>query len=188
MSCKFSFFTTRPLAGLLGTRILRYHYHFGYAKYNIALFWIPLRAFEAAGLAAGWATLGQFVFPLLVLLPFAVQRVVIGRPTGAGDVLTGLFVGGSFALYFDSLLLTDVARALILFYITPAWSTLLEIVFMRRSLTKARLLALVLGFSGLLVILGGRSGVPVPQNLGDTMALISGMIFALGTLRKGLSS
>ena len=36
MSCKFSFFKTRPLARLLGTRILHYHYHFGYAKYNIA--------------------------------------------------------------------------------------------------------------------------------------------------------
>lgn len=147
------------------------------------LFWIPLRGFEAAGLAAGWATLAQFVFPLLLLAPLAVQRVVAGRPTGAGDVVTGLLIGGSFVLYFDSLLLTEVARSLILFYITPAWSTLLEVVFMRRALTKARILALVLGFSGLLVILGGRSLVPVPQNIGDSMALLSGMVFALGTMR-----
>ena len=147
------------------------------------LFWIPLRAFEAAGLAAGWATLAQFVFPLLLLLPLAAHRVLVGRPTGAGDVITGLLIGGSFVLYFDSLLLTEVARSLILFYITPAWSTLLEVVFMRRALTRARILALVLGFSGLLAILGGRSGIPLPQNVGDTMALLSGMVFALGTMR-----
>ena len=147
------------------------------------LFWIPLRGFEEAGLAGGWATLAQFVFPLLVLLPLALRRVVIGRATGARDVVTGLLIGGSFVLYFDSLLLTEVARSLILFYITPAWSTLLEVVFMRRALTRTRVLALALGFSGLLVILGARTGIPLPRNIGDTMALFSGMVFALGTMR-----
>lgn len=147
------------------------------------LFWIPLRSFEEAGLAAGWATLAQFVFPLLVLLPAALHRLVLGRATGAGDLVTGVLIGGSFVLYFDSLLLTEVARSLILFYITPAWSTLLEVVFMRRVLTRSRVLALLLGFSGLLIILGGRTGIPLPGNVGDTMALLSGMVFALGTLR-----
>ena len=147
------------------------------------LFWIPLRAFEAHGLAAGWATLSQFVVPLLVLLPIALFRALRRRPTGVRDWLTGLLVGGSFVLYFDSLLLTEVARSLILFYLTPAWSTLLEVLVMRRRFTRIRGFALLLGFCGLLVILGGRTGIPVPQNIGDVMALLSGMVFAVGTMR-----
>ena len=147
------------------------------------LFWLPLRAFESSGLAAGWATLAQFVSPLLFLLPVGLYRAIKGRPSGSRDVLTGVLIGGAFALYFDSLLLTDVARALILFYITPAWGTLLEVVVMRRAFTRIRAFALILGFSGLLAILGGRTGVPLPQNAGDVMALLSGMLFAVGTMR-----
>lgn len=147
------------------------------------LFWLPLRAFESAGIDAGWATLAQFVFPLLLLLPLAIYRRFVGRATGIRDAVTGLLIGGSFVLYFDSLLLTEVARALILFYVTPMWSTLLEVGVMRRALSKNRVIALALGLTGLLVILGGHTGIPLPKNAGDIMALISGILFALGTTR-----
>ena len=147
------------------------------------LFWLPLRAFEEAGLSAGWATVGQFLTPALLLAPFALWRLVRGRPTGVGRVLSGFCLGAAFALYADSILLTEVARTLILFYVTPAWSTLLEIVVLRRRLTVARALAVALGLSGLYVILGGDGSVPLPRNTGDWMALISGMLWAVGTLR-----
>ena len=147
------------------------------------LFWMPIRAFEEMGLSAGWATLSQFVAPALFLAPIAVWRVVGGRPTGLRQVTTGLLIGGAFALYAESLLLTEVARSLILFYITPVWSTLLELTVMGRRFTRARAVALVMGLAGLLVILGGKTGVPLPQNPGDVMALLSGMLWAVGSLR-----
>jgi drug/metabolite transporter (DMT)-like permease len=62
------------------------------------LFWIPLRAFEENGLAAGWATFTQFAAPFLVLLPVALWRAARHRPTGAGEAISGLLVGGAFAL------------------------------------------------------------------------------------------
>ncbi len=147
------------------------------------LFWLPLRAFEAAGLAAGWATLAQFATPVLVLAPAALWLAAQGRRTGAGEIVTGLLVGGAVALYAESVLLTDVARALILFYVTPVWSTLLEVWLMGRRLTRARAIALVLGLGGLVTILGGKTGIPLPQNLGDAMALLSGMVWAAGSMR-----
>jgi len=147
------------------------------------LFWLPLRAFEENGLAAGWATLGIFATPVLVLLPVATWRLARGLPTGTREAITGLLAGGGVALYAESVLLTDVARALILFYVTPVWSTILEILLMGRRLTKARALALVLGLAGLVTILGGRTGIPMPQNLGDSIALLSGMVWAGGTMR-----
>ncbi len=147
------------------------------------LFWLPLRAFEAAGLAAGWATLAQFATPVLVLAPAALWFAARGRPTGVKAAVTGLLVGGAVALYAESVLLTDVARALILFYVTPVWSTLLEVWLMGRRLTRARGIALVLGLGGLVTILGGKTGIPLPQNLGDAMALLSGMVWAAGSMR-----
>jgi drug/metabolite transporter (DMT)-like permease len=147
------------------------------------LFWMPLRAFRDMGLPAAWATLMQFAVPLAVLLPAALWRVVRGKPTGVGQFVTGLLLGGSFALYSDGLLLTQVARVLILFYVTPVWSTLLEITIMRRSLDRSRILALVFGFGGLVAILGGTTFIPMPHNLGDAMALAAGLFWAIGTMR-----
>ena len=147
------------------------------------LFWMPLRAFEEMGLAAGWATLAQFVTPALFLAPIALWRALGGRATGMRHATTGLLIGGAFALYAESLLLTEVARSLILFYITPVWSTLLELTVMGRRFTRARAVALAMGLAGLVVILGGKTGIPLPQNLGDVMALLSGMLWAVGSLR-----
>lgn len=151
------------------------------------LFWLPLRAFEARGLVAGWATLALFATPVAVLLPVAAWRFARGLPTGMREIVAGVLAGGGVALYAESVLLTEVARALILFYVTPVWSTLLEVSLMRRRLTRARVLALVLGLAGLVTILGGRTGIPLPQNPGDTMALLSGMVWAGGSMRVRMS-
>lgn len=147
------------------------------------LFWIPLRAIERNGLDAAWATLAQFLAPLIVLAPFAVLRALRSRPTGIQRYGTGLLVGTAVALYLESLLLTDVARALILFYAMPAWGTLLEIGVMRRPLTRWRVIALVLSFSGMLAILGVGDRGSFSMNLGDLMALLSGIFFAIGAMR-----
>ncbi|MXQ09173.1 EamA family transporter [Alphaproteobacteria bacterium GH1-50] len=147
------------------------------------LFWLPIRAFEEAGLGAGWTTLAIFLTPALLLVPLATWRRMRGLPAGAGQVLPGVLVGGAVVLYSESLLWTDVARALILFYVTPVWGTALEILLLGRRLTPARALALILGLLGLVIILGGRTGVPLPQNAGDVMALVAGMLWAVGSMR-----
>jgi drug/metabolite transporter (DMT)-like permease len=147
------------------------------------LFWLPLRAFEENGLDAGWATLAIFATPVLLLMPLVLLRMTRILPTGVGNATTGLLVGGAVALYSESVLHTDVARALILFYVTPVWSTILETTFLKRRLTASRITALVLGLGGLVTILGGRTGVPIPQNVGDTLALLAGMVWACGSLQ-----
>jgi drug/metabolite transporter (DMT)-like permease len=145
------------------------------------LFWIPLRAFEHHGLNPGWATLAQFVAPLAILTPIALVRWLRKRPTGVAQFRSGLLIGAAVALYLESLLLTDVARALILFYAMPAWGTILEVVVMRRPLTRWRLISLLLSVAGMLTILGaGR--LSLSMNLGDLMALLSGVLFAFGAV------
>ena len=147
------------------------------------LFWIPLRAIERNGLDPGWATLTQFLAPLAILMPFAVSRWLRRQPTGIQQYRTGLLIGAAVALYLESLLLTDVARALILFYAMPAWGTIIEVGLMGRPLTRWRGISLLLSISGMLAILGAGDSISLSMNLGDLMALLSGILFAFGAMR-----
>ena len=148
-----------------------------------AVFWIPIRAFERIGIDPVWITVSQFIAPLICLLPFVVMRWKRQQPVGFDHAVTGLLIGAAFALYCESLLLTDVVRALILFYIMPAWGTVAEILFMGRRFTIWRGLALILSMAGLLTILGVGSGVSLSFNLGDGMAFAAGIIFTAGAMR-----
>jgi drug/metabolite transporter (DMT)-like permease len=147
------------------------------------LFWIPLRAFERNGLDPAWATLSQFLAPLAILTPFAVYRGLRRQPTGLQQYRTGLLVGAAVAMYLESLLLTDVARALILFYAMPAWGTILEVGLMKRPFTRWRGVSLLLSLSGMLIILGVGDPLSLSMNLGDLLALLSGILFAFGAMR-----
>ncbi len=146
------------------------------------LFWIPLRAFARQGLDPAWATLAQFVVPLAILLPLAIARRRQRQQAGFRHLRTGLLIGSAVALYLESLLLTEVARSLILFYAMPAWGTILEVGLMGRPLTRWRALSLFLSLAGLLAILGLGDPLAGGMNLGDGMALLSGMLFALGAM------
>ncbi|RME73462.1 MAG: DMT family transporter [Chloroflexi bacterium] len=147
------------------------------------LFWIPLRAFDRMGLDPGWVVISQFSAPFLLLAPLAVVRLRRGQRTGLEHFRTGLLVGGAVVLYSESVLLTDVVRALILFYVMPAWGTLAEVYLMGRRFTLWRGLALVLSLGGLVAILGIGSGPGRPVNLGDGLALLSGIVFTFGAMR-----
>jgi len=147
------------------------------------LFWIPMRAIEASGLEGVWATMALYGVSLLILFPVALWRWPSRGGLGRGALLTGLFTGSAFVFYATAFLLTDVVRVMILFYATPVWGTLLAWLLMGEKITRLRLLALLFGFGGLLVILGADFGWPWPRNLGDWMALLSGIAWAYGSLR-----
>ncbi|MCB0191664.1 MAG: DMT family transporter [Anaerolineae bacterium] len=147
------------------------------------LFWIPLRAFEQYGLDPAWVILSQFIAPLVFLGPFAIRRLLRKQPTGIEQFATGLLVGGGVAMYCESLLLTDVVRSLILFYAMPAWGTLVEVGLMGRRFTPWRGLTLVLSLAGLLTILGLNNFFALSLNIGDLLALLSGVVFTLGAMR-----
>lgn len=147
------------------------------------LFWIPLRAFEHQGLAPAWVILSQFIAPLTFMVPFAILRLRGKQFTGIEQYGTGLLVGGGVVMYCESLLLTDVVRSLILFYAMPAWGTLVEVGLMGRQFTLWRGLALVLSLSGLLTILGLGGPLSLSLNIGDMLALLSGIVFTFGAMR-----
>ena len=97
-------------------------------------------------------------------------------------LITGLFTSAGLVLYAVSLVLTTVVKALLLFYLTPLWSTLLGYLILGERIIPLRIASLVMGLLGLVVILES-DGIPMPANLGDWMALLSGIAWAYGTVR-----
>jgi len=148
------------------------------------LFWVPVRALGALGLEGAWPSAIIFGCCLLVLLPMLPFRWRHLARHWRPLLLGGLFTGTALAFYSTSLLLTDVARSILLFYLTPVWSTLLGMALLGERLTAVRAAALVLGGAGLLVVLGiGGHRMPWPRNSGDWLALASGLAWAYGSLR-----
>jgi drug/metabolite transporter (DMT)-like permease len=145
------------------------------------LFWIPVRHMEAAGVGGAWPSLIFFTASVGLLLPWQ-WRALRRCKDWQGLVVLGLLTGGAFALYIVALLFTDVIRAILLFYITPVWSTLLSRVVLKAPITPARIGVLLTGFAGLWIILGADGSLPLPERPGDWMALFSGMCWAAGSL------
>lgn len=144
------------------------------------LFWIPMRRIDAVGLTGPWATVTVYFALAVLVLPLWLWR---GRAPSEADraavVLAGIAGGLSLALYATAFLYTDVIRAILLYYMTPVWSALMERVFFGRPLGPARLLALVSGLTGLCLVLGVADGFPLPRNLGDWMALGGGVFWSV---------
>ena len=147
------------------------------------LFWIPLRTLEGTGITGLWATLVFCLAPLLFMSPALAWRWQRFRDGGLGLQLTGLVSAASLVFYSASVLYTEVVKAMLLFYLTPIWSTLLGRVVLGETITPVRWLAMALGLVGIVTIFGIDSGVPVPRNIGDWLALASGIMWAITAVR-----
>lgn len=147
------------------------------------LFWIPVRAIEQSGVNAVWTGPIIFASVTAVFLPIALWRRRRLFMRGNGLLSGGILAGLAFALYALSLNLTDVVRALLLFYITPLWSTLLGIFLLKECLNVNRILALLFSFSGLITVLGAGIEFPWPREVGDWFALASGLCWSFASVR-----
>ena len=147
------------------------------------LYWIPVRYLEARGVDAVWLTLGVFGAGLVLLVPVVVRWPGARAAFTPRMLVTGLLTGGAFILYSIAIALTEVVTAILLFYLSPVWATVLGRFVLGEHLTGTRLAALGLALGGLWVVLGGESGVPLPRNTGDWFALAAGVAWALGTIR-----
>ncbi len=141
--------------------------------------WIPLRALDIAGIPGAWATSLLHLIPALILLPLVLLRFTKIRAAGIPLQAIGSSLGISMMLYSTAFLYTDVLHALLLYFLIPILGALLAKVWLKEPISKNRIIGIVLGLSGMLVILNIDQGFPVPRNIGDWMALAAGMIWAV---------
>jgi drug/metabolite transporter (DMT)-like permease len=144
------------------------------------LYWFPLRTIEEAGIAGSWSVVFFNACPLIVLCPLLVLnfRKLVGvvGPT----LLAALMIGMAFTLYSNGLLETTVVRATMLYYLTPAWSTILGVIWLSEPLTRARIIAICVAFAGMFLLLSNGDSSAYPLNIGDLYSLLSGIFWAIG--------
>ena len=143
------------------------------------LSWWPFRALQSHGVHPLWATamaLGSALLCLLLLRPNA-WRGLFTHPELWWLVLaSGLTnVGFNWAITVG-----DVVRAVLLFYLMPAWVVLLAWPLLGERPSQGSLLRLLLALAGVVIVLKKPdSPWPLPEVLADWLALMGGFCFAL---------
>jgi drug/metabolite transporter (DMT)-like permease len=151
------------------------------------LWWLPLRALAETGLAGAAVNAALYGIASAALLPLFWRR---RRRLIAGGLLLlgagGLF-GAALVSWNLALILGEVVRVTLLFYLAPVWATLLALAVLDERIGWLRVLSVALGLAGAMVLLGFAGGLPLPRSAGDWLGLAAGVLFALSVtlVRKG---
>jgi len=144
------------------------------------LYWYPLRTIENVGLSGSWSVAFFNACPLILLCPLLVfnykKLLGIFWPT----ILAAVMIGMAFSLYANGLVETTIARATLLYYLTPIWSTIIGVMWLSEPLTKARIVSIFIAFIGLYLLLSNGGSTNYPLNIGDLYSFLSGVFWAIG--------
>ena len=143
------------------------------------LWWIPVRWLGERGLHGDWPSLALFGVTAALLAPLAITRRARLRAGGADLMLSGVLFGVMMVLWNHAVLIGEVVRVVLLFYLAPVWATLLAVTVLRETVGVWRFLSVALGLSGAVVVLGFEQGWPLPRSTADWLGLLSGLLFAL---------
>ena len=155
--------------------------------------WWPLRQLQAAGLHPLWAT--AIVYSIASLV------IAVVRPRAVGQVLRTpalwllvLAAGLTNATFNWAIVIGDVVRVVLLFYLMPLWTVLLARLVLGERLTRAAALRIGLGAIGAAIVLwpsapsdpGAAPSLlahwPVPRSLADWLGLLGGASFAFNNV------
>jgi drug/metabolite transporter (DMT)-like permease len=149
--------------------------------------WYPLRIAESYGMPGLWTTLvvysAALVFGILAfwrkfpeLLSAPGLLAVIALSNGVLNVAFVLAV-------IDG----HVVRVILLFYLSPIWSTVLGWLLLKENLTAWSVATLVVAMTGAMIMLWDTSlGFPWPQHYTDWLGITAGICFSISnvTVRK----
>ncbi len=145
-------------------------------------YWLPLRAIDALGFSGPWGTVAIMVVAASCMTPWGWRgrhRLMASHPVAVASLILG---GCSLMFYSLGLLYGRVAIIVILFYLTPIWSTLIGRYLLGWPITRPRVAALLAGIAGLALMLGADGEVPLPRGLGEWLGLASGFCWAVASI------
>ena len=145
--------------------------------------WYPLRLLETAGLNGLWTTWVIFAVAALpgVWMSWSKRAELLEQP---GLLLLIALANGWLNVAFVLAVLDgNVVRVLLLFYLSPLWSTLLAWWWLGEKPSRFGLATLGLAMIGALFMLWNPSlGFPWPQDKADWFAITAGMGFSLSNV------
>ncbi len=145
------------------------------------VYWMPVRALGAVGLGGAWGTLAITLAAAIALGPFALAsrpRIASADRLALASIALG---GAAFALYSAGFLYGRVTIIILLWFLSPVWSTLIGRYLMGWPTPPLRLAAIAVGLAGLLVMLGGDGQAPMPRSAGEWMSLAGGVLWSFST-------
>jgi len=143
--------------------------------------WIPIRALDTAGIPGFWSVAALYGTAAILCLPFLLWRPQTRR-NGWRQQAAGLTLGTAAAIYGVAFLYTDVAKVVLLYYLSPVWGFLLARLVLGDPVTPVRWLSMALALGGAAIILGDEGWPPLPASGGDWLALAAGVLFVVGSL------
>jgi drug/metabolite transporter (DMT)-like permease len=143
------------------------------------IYWLPLRELRALGFGGEWTTALLFIACLPAALPLALLARRELASYGRSLIGLALANGTAFSLYSNAYAHTSVFNVLFLFYLSPVWSVLLARLWLGERAGLGRMACVVVGLSGLVVMLSADGGWPIPRNIGDWMSLSCGIVWAV---------
>jgi drug/metabolite transporter (DMT)-like permease len=146
--------------------------------------WWPFRQLEAAGLHPLWATV--MIYALAAALIAALRPQAIGQVLRTPALWVLVLASGTTNAAFNwAVVIGDVVRVILLFYLMPVWAVLLARALLGEALTGSALLRVALALGGAAVVLsppGQWIGWPLPRTLPDWLGVVGGFSFALNNV------
>ena len=143
--------------------------------------WVPMRHIEAMGLSGLWVVVLFHFLPALAMLPLIVRTAPSSRRDWGRAAVAGALMGAGFALYALGLVVASVTKTVILFYMTPIWSTVIAYFVLRERAGWGRWLAIAAALVGCALVTG-VSRDELRFNPADLLGLLSGLFWALGSV------
>lgn len=144
--------------------------------------WYPFRHLDQAGLHALWATALVYTILTIATAGFA-PGSVRALFTGRRYLLLALVAGLTNSCFNWALVVGDVVRVVLLFYLMPVWAALAARWLLREPITIEVVMRSGCALAGaMLVLYEPGIGLPVPGSAGDWLGLAGGMFFALNNV------
>lgn len=141
------------------------------------LAWWPLHFFAAAGLSGHAIGLTAYSLVALVALPLIWRERGRWRGEWKQLFLIGAFFGCANMSFTAALTMGSVVRAMLLFYLLPAWGAIGGAVFLNERIGPRRAIAVAMSLAGVFIIMGGAAAFRQPLSMADILALAAGFCY-----------
>ena len=138
-----------------------------------------MRYVESMGVSSLWVVTMFHFLPALAMLPLILSIPNASREDWMRASIAGLLVGAGFVFYALGLIVSSVTKTVVLFYMTPIWSTIFAYFVINERVGLARWFAIFGGISGCALVMNLNSQ-SINFNQADLLGLFSGIFLGSG--------